>query len=564
VLEDGMEIIWRSAGFARYWAVGGGKRPGMIYEFEDFTLDTGLFELRRGGAPVPVEPQVFELLALLVARHDSVVGKDDILDTVWNGRFVSDAALSSRIKAVRQALGDSGAEQRLIRTVHRRGFRFVGAVRERCEASQIGPSPNGTEILAPARTGATGETEMIAEALMERPAIAVLPFHDATDGAGGSYLADGLTEELIAALSAWRWFPVISRNTSFRYRGDMQTAPEIGRVIGARYLVTGSLQRAGDSIRVNAALVDTVEDRQLWSASFRRGLRDVFEVEEEIAHEVVNTLEPEVHTAEVQRIMRKAPDDTCAWDLAMRAAWHANRSSVTDFDEAERLAGEASALDPAWSFPLSLIAMARFQRAMRSWSSSAAHTAFADTLEAACRALEVDRNSWMAHALAGVGELWTNLHYDRALDHIQQAIKLNPSAAWCYHFGGCICGFAGELDTAIAHQSRVFRVDPAYPYTAVVEADLALWSMLADDLDRSLAHINRSVEWDPAYGRGWQRFVSLHGLRGDREQSDRGLRRLAELKQPVDRDYMITTYPFRDPAHRETFFRGLRLAGINL
>lgn len=537
----------------------------MIYAFEEYTLDTRLYELRRGPEPVAVEPQVFGLLALLLSGRGRVVTKDEILEEVWQGRIVSEAALSSRIKAARRAIGDDGTAQRLIRTVQRRGFRFVGMVQEIVEpsAAQVQPQP-AAAFLPTSQPREAERAELIAGALLERPAIAVLPFHDTTDGAGSSYLADGITEEVIAELSAWRWFPVISRNTAFRHRGSSLTAPEIGRAVGARYLLTGSLQRSGTRLKLNAALIDAEADRQLWSGRFLRDLEEVFLLEEELAQEVVGTLEPQLREAEVQRILHKAPGDLNAWDLAMRAAWHASRTSAADYDAAEKLASEAAGRQPGWCFPYALLAFVKFQRAMRSWSRADARTAFAETLGAARQALDIDSGSWLAHALAGVGELWTNLHYDRALDHVNRAIQLNPSACWTYHFCGCISGFAGNLETAVTQQRRVYKVDPVYPYTAVIEADLALWTMLSGRLDEAGRHLDLSLQWDPAYGRALQRLVAFGGLLGERDTAARGLARLAELGLPLDRDYLVSSYPFRDPAHRETFFRGLRQAGINL
>lgn len=537
----------------------------MLYIFENFTLDTRLFELRRGHELIALEPQVFELLALLVARREQVVSKDEILEEVWNGRIVSEAALSSRIKTVRRAIGDDGTAQRLIRTVQRRGFRFVGPVEELSAPAQA--SPSAEAVLAPSPPDAlqhVAQAEKVAGELMERPAIVVLPFLDTTDHAGASYLADGITEEIIAELSAWRWFPVISRNTAFRYRGSNLSAPEIGQAVGARYLLTGGLQRSDTRLKLTAALVDTEADRQLWSGRFLRALEEVFLLQEELAQEVVGTLEPQLRDAEVQRILRKAPADVNAWDLAMRAVWHANRSSPADYDSAERFAAEAAARQPNWYFPYALLAFVKFQRAMRSWSSSDTRTAFAETLATARQALDIDGSSWLAHALAGVGELWTNLHYERALDHVNRAIQLNPSACWNYHFCGCISGFSGLLDTAISQQRRVYKVDPVYPYTAVIESDLALWKMLSGRLDEAGRHLERSLQWDPAYGRALQRLVAFGGLRNDPEAVSRALSRLAELGSPLDRDYMMTSYPFRETAHRETFFRGLRQAGVNL
>lgn len=536
----------------------------MIYSFDDCRLDTARFELRRGGALVPVEPQVFDLLRVLVEARERVVSRDELFERVWKGRLVSDAALSSRIKAARRAVGDDGAAQRLIRTVHGRGFRFTGAVRVDGAAAvdgAVAASPANGETALP---GASARTEALVDDLMQRPAIAVLPFVDATAPGGSGYLADGLTDAVTAALCAWRWFPVISRNTAFRYRESELATAEIGRRTGARYLLTGTVLTCGERIRLTAALVDAEADRQLWSGRIVRPLDEAFTLEEELAAQVVHMLEPEIETAELGRILRKSAEDWTAWDLAMRARWCLHRGGDTAFGEAIRLAEAAAERSPAWYLPYALIAFVRFQRAMRSFSAADATTAFADTLAAAERALAVDRGSWLAHALTGVGQLWCHRRHDRALHHVHRAIQLNPSACWNYHFGGCITGFAGDPEAAARLQERIFRIDPAYPYTAVIEADLGLWSLVQDDLATAERRLDRAVAWDPRYGRAWQRRVALSGLKDDRDAARTALARLVELGTPLEREQIVTSYPFREPAQRERFFDGFRRAGINV
>ena len=534
----------------------------MIYAFDDYVLDTERFELRRANAPVPMEPQVFELLTHLIEGRDRVVSRDELFQQVWKGRFVSDAALSSRIKDARRAIGDDGTGQRRIRTIHGRGFRFVGDVRATDGASSDDrPAPSG---LGAAERLAIRRSETLVAEVMARPAIAVLPFRDATAGAGASYLADGLTDEITAALCAWRYFPVISRNTAFRYRGTDATAKEIGREIGARYLLTGSVQCREAQLKVQAALIDCEDDRQMWSRRLVRPLPEVVDVEEELAERIVGMLEPEMRGAEMHRIVRKSVDDWTAWDLTMRALWCANRAGDDEHAEAIRLAEAAAGRAPDWYLPYALIAFVRFQRAMRSFSTADARTAFADTLDAARRALAIDQGSWLAHALTGVGELWTHRHHERALDHVHRAIELNPSACWTHHFAGCILGFSGDPAAARRLQARIFRIDPAYPYTAVIESDLGLWHLLDGEWDAAQAHLERAVQWDPAYGRALQRRVALGGLIGDRGLAQSALDRLAELGMPLTREQILTSYPFRNPVHRDTFFDGFRRAGLNL
>jgi Flp pilus assembly protein TadD len=228
-----------------------------------------------------------------------------------------------------------------------------------------------------------------------------------------------------------------------------------------------------------------------------------------------------------------------------------------------RLAAEAAAREPSWGFPQALIAFAKFQQAMSGWWTADVRTAFAETHQAARAALEADDNAWIAHALSGIGELWNNHDHDRALAHLDRAIALNPSASYTYHFLGCVSGFAGRIDDAVAHQSKVFRVDPAYPYSAVVQADLALWSMLSGDMERARQHVNRAVATDPGYTRAVQRLVMFTGLSGDRRAAVKAIGQLARLGT-FERSYYDASYPFRDLKHKQLLLEGFRRAGLNL
>jgi len=515
--------------------------------FGDCVIDLESYEVRVGGQPRDCEPQVFELLAHLVRHPGRLVTKDELVQMVWGGRAVSDAALSSRVKSARRAIGDDGTAQRYIRTVHGRGFCFVGLAED-------APAPAPAAASAPPTDAA---------AVMDRPAVLVLPWQNGTGDAGRDYLADGVTDDLIAALSAWRWFPVISRSTAFVYRNAALPVAGIARATGARYVVGGRLQQDGARLRATVELVDGLADRQIWTDRFVVDAGELFGLQEAIAATVVRAVEPELRKAELRRIQRKPPADQTAWDQALQALWHANRRTQPDFDRALALAEASAARDPAWGFPLALVAFVRFQQAMQGWARADARTAFTATHEAATAALAVDDGDWMAQALAGVGAMWSARDPDLALAHLDRALELNPSASYTHHFCGCVSGFAGQLDRAAELQGTVFRVDPAYPYAAVVQADLALWAMVQGRHDHARRHIVRAQAADPDYARGVQRLAALCGLSGDAAGAAKALGRLAKLG-PFDRAYYDASYPFRDPAHRAVFLEGLRRAGLNL
>ncbi|WP_158968228.1 winged helix-turn-helix domain-containing protein [Chachezhania sediminis] len=525
----------------------------MRYVFADFELDADRAELRREGQVVPVEPQVFDLLNLLVGAGDRIVTRDEIFDRIWGDRIVSDAALSSRVRDARKAIGDDGKAQKYIRTIQRRGLRFVGA------AQKIVPGVVAAQTPALAPTSPQPAPDSF-----ERPAVAVLPFDDLTSDGRPSPLADCLTMELSAALSAWRYFPVIAHTSAARFRGSPLSAADIGAALKARYLVSGSIRNLGNRLKVQVTLTDTETDTQIWADRIAQDVAGVLDLEEEVAALIATAVSPELEGAEARRIMHKAPADLTAWDMSMRAAWLLSQRNPDVLSEAEALATAAANHAPGWVLPYTLIAMSRFHQAMSGFSVADSGQAFQPTLEAARRALEVDQTAWIAHALTAVGELWSNRTHDRALLHVEKALELNPSAAINYHFGGCITGFSGDPTKARTYQERICRVDPVYPYRAVIEADLGLWHMLDGNWAEADDHLARAQSWDPAYGRALQRRMVLSGLTGNRDAAQAAARRLADLGQTLDPHAIIASYPFRRDDHREMFLQGLRFAGFNI
>ncbi|HEX6216419.1 MAG TPA: winged helix-turn-helix domain-containing protein, partial [Vicinamibacterales bacterium] len=268
-------------------------------------LDPERRELRRAGALVAVEPQVFDLINYLVSNRERVVTKDDLLDAVWNGRVVSESTLTSRINAARRALSDSGDEQRLIRTVARKGLRFVGAVGDAETIPSSGPPPANGGAVVPADDVPDETTSL---ALPDRPAIAVLPFVNMSGEADQDYFSDGISEDIMTALSKLRWFFVIARNSSFLYKGKAVHLKQIAEELGVRYVVDGSVRKGGDRVRITAQLNDVTTGSQLWAERYDRDLADVFAVQDEITESIVAALEPQLYAAENFRAQRKPPD----------------------------------------------------------------------------------------------------------------------------------------------------------------------------------------------------------------------------------------------------------------
>ena len=259
----------------------------MRFLFENQRLDADRRELVCAGESVPIEPQVFDLLLYLIEHRDRVVGKDELFDEVWDGRIVSESTLTSRINAVRRAINDSGKDQRLLRTVARKGFRFVGEVQVEQPAS---PSTNHI-------AGQGGEPPGLALPALDRTAIAVLPFSNLSGEPEQEYFSDGISEDIITALSKLRWFYVIARNSSFVYKGKSVHLKQIADELGVAYVIEGSVRKEGERVRITAQLNDVATGSHIWAEHYDRELADVFEVQDEITEAIVAAIEPQIYAA---------------------------------------------------------------------------------------------------------------------------------------------------------------------------------------------------------------------------------------------------------------------------
>ena len=285
----------------------------MQFRFGDHSLDTDRRELRRGGAPTALEPQVFDLLVYLVQNRDRVVTKDDLFQAVWRGRIVSESALTSRITAVRKAIGDDGGAQRLIRTVPRKGIRFIGEVRE--EARVAGASPSAPRL-----------------------SIVVLPFENLSNDPDQEYFADGITDDLTTDLSRISGSFVIARSTAFTYKGKPIDVKQIGRELGVRYVLEGSVRRSGDHVRVNVQLIDAESGAHVWADRFETDRRNLADAQREITGRLAESLNLELVRDLGRRIEQDRAADPDARDLVMRGwAWYHRPRSMAATEEASSI-----------------------------------------------------------------------------------------------------------------------------------------------------------------------------------------------------------------------------------
>ncbi len=301
----------------------------MRYFFEDFSFDTARRELRRGADVIAVAPKVFDLLGYLIGNRDHVVSKDDLIKAIWQGRIVSDVALTTRLNAARRAIDNSGDEQRLIRTFPRKGVRFIGTVHE---------------TAVPAGATVSDGSPKPGFAIPDKPSLVVLPFTNLSSDPEQEYFVDGVTESLTTDLSRMVGIFVIGRNTAFTYKGKHVDLKQIGRELGVRYVLEGSVQRNGSRMRINVQLIDAETGNHLWAERFDKPIADLFDMQDEIGARLANQLGTELVTAEARRAAQAPLPDSM--DLYFQGMACVNRGSdPANLSHARRFFEQALCLD---------------------------------------------------------------------------------------------------------------------------------------------------------------------------------------------------------------------------
>jgi len=517
----------------------------MIYAFADCELDTQLIELRRGGAPVPVEPQVFEVLRYFVEHPDRAVTKGEIYKHIWHGRIVSESALNSRIKSARQAIGDNGSDQRMIRTLRGLGFRFLTPVTTAAPVLGVGAAEDAS---APIPESA-------------RTSIAVLPFRNLSDSPEQDYLADGVSDEIANLLSQHRWLQVIARGSSFALRDRDSDPDSIGRSLGVRYLLEGSVHRAGDQLRASAKLISALDGEQIWSKHYDRKITNIFELQDDIAQTIAATLAPELEEVEEVVASRKPRENLTAWDYYLRGRARLFEFTAEGLAEAERLFGRAVAIDPELASAHAGLSYVLIQEAFYGEATRRSSVLEA-ALASARRAVEADSRDAAAHFALGRAYSLRREFFE-AEQELRTALDLNPSYAQAYFALGFTFVSSRRPAEAIPCFERFATLSPWDPHSWTNHHLRALAHYWLGDLDQAESHVRRSISLPNVTRWPFATLVSILGAAGKTDAARLALQRLRERKP----DYSIAVarddlFFLDDPKSEERFIDGLRAAGV--
>jgi TolB-like protein/cytochrome c-type biogenesis protein CcmH/NrfG len=513
------------------------------FHFSDHVLDVNLRELTRGGESVAVEPQVFDLLVHLIENRDHVVTKDDLIETVWDGRIVSESTLTSRINAARRAVGDSGKDQIMIRTIARKGFRFVGDVRAG----------------VPQRLDPTGELLHPPLPALDRAAIAVLPFANLSGEPEQEYFSEGISEDIITALSKLRWFYVIARNSSFIYKQKSVHHRRIGEELGVGYVVEGSVRKDGDHVRIAAQLVDVATGSHLWAERYDRDLADVFAVQDEITQAVVAAIEPQLYAAEDFRARRKAPDNMDAWDLVMRALSHYWRVTRQDNLVAQALLEKAISVDPAYGQALSLLAACHTFSAHMGWQSMSKTVPVAE--RAALAAIRADsEDAWAHYALASV--YLFNRRFDDCLAEFELALRLNPSFSPARGIYGVALSYRGRWEEGDRAAREALKFSPRDPFAAIYCGVAAYCQYVGGNYPEAIRLSREALRQRADFVGAHRVLTASLGMEGGPDAAKAALEGLRRTQPNITLAWLANELPFEHDADKANYVEGFRRAGL--
>ena len=520
----------------------------MIYKFGNCSLDVDRQELRRGTDLVAVEPQVLDLLLYLIRSRDRMVSKDDLIAHVWHGRIVSESTLTSRMTAARQAIGDNGEDQRLIRTIARKGVRFVGEVRE-----ARGPFDAGAASSAsPALLGT-------APRLPDKPSIAVLPFTNMSGDPEQEYFSDGITEDIITALSRLHWFFVIARNSTFVYKGQPADVKQVGRDLGVRYILEGSVRKSGQRVRITSQLLDATTGNHIWSERYDRDLTDIFALQDEITASVTAAIEPKLLAAEGLRAETRSTEDLDAWDLVARALSHFWKLTAAESATAIGILRQAVQRHPDYAPAHSMLAFAILVSAYVGWIPAGADRDLAAQL--ASRAIELDDSDPWAHLALGYFA-FTGRQTDEAVRHFEAALNLNPNFAAAAGSIGFALALDGQSDVAISHFEQAMRMSPRDPFNSFFFVGIAAAHYLASRYSEAIKWSRQAVQLRPGYLGAHRIQCASLAQAGQIEDANMAMSALRQLQPDLSIARIKQSVPYTTGpmAH---FLEGMRKAGLN-
>jgi TolB-like protein len=522
------------------------------FQFVGHTLDVARSLLQAADREVQLRPKSFDVLVYLVENADRLVPKEELINAIWPNVVVTDESLTHCVSELRNALGDS--TQTIIKTVPRRGYRFAAPV------SRLATSlaAVGTAALQPIPSDIDRKAE---PPLPDRPSIAVLPFQNMSGDPEQEYFADGVVEDVITALSRFSGLFVIARNSSFTYKGRAVDVKQVGRELGVRYVLEGSVRKAWDRMRIVAQLIDAANGAHLWADRFDGALEDVFELQDRVTEGVVTAIAPKLEQAEIVRARRKPTESLDAYDYFLRGCESLHLSTQDSTTEALRLFSKAIELDANFAAAHGMAAFCYVARRASRWMTDRAQeVAEADRL--ARKAVQLGADDAVALARGGHALAYVVEDFDAGKLFIDRALALNPNLAPAWFASGWLRVWMGEPETAIKHTARLMRMSPVDPFLAWMHSATAFAHVFTGRYDSGVMHAELALSEKPDLHQALRAAAVSNALAGRLEQARKAIARLRQIDPTLRVSNLKDLTPLQRQADIAKYAEGMRLAGL--
>jgi TolB-like protein len=525
----------------------------MIYQFDEFELDLPRSELRAGGESRSIEPQVFALLALLVEHRERLVSKEEIVEKVWDGRIVSEAAISSRIKSARKALGDDGRSQRFIRTLHGRGFRFVGDVRVTAAESRNARIHDHLDE-------ATDRTPATRRDRDARPTIAVLPFRIVGLADGQEHFAHAIPHELIEELSRLRWLLVTARASSFRLGAGEPDPREVGWLLGVHYLLFGTIETDGARLTVAVELVDTRTGGLLWADRQSAPIADVHAIRAEIRSRVLAALEIQIPLHEANQARLTVTEDLDAWSAYHLGLQHAFRFNHADNVVAERYFDQAVALDPGFARAHAGLSFVHFQSAFLRYTRDL-DGARRRARDCAAEGLALDPIDPFVNFTMG-RSFWLHGDLESSLPWLDRAVAVCPNYAQGLYARGWTESLTGDALVGRGHVDLAMRLSPLDPLLYAMTATRAFTHIALQEDQEAAQWADRAARSPGAHVLIAMIAVAAHSLAGDAVRASGWADFVRERDAGLSLREFFAAFPMRAEETKRRIAEGLARHGF--
>jgi TolB-like protein len=506
-----------------------------------FRLDLDRRELSRDGVRVQLGSRAFDILCVLASAKGEIVSKDELMRRVWPDVAVEEGNIQVHVSALRKALETGKDAQTYVVTVPGRGYRLVGLQ----SVPSIGRSSEPEKTLT----------------VPDKPSIAVLPFANLSGDPEQEYFADGIVEEITTALSRIHWLFVIARNSSFMFKGRAADVKEIGRKLGVRYVLEGSIRKAPNRVRVAGQLIDTGSGAHLWADRFDGSLEDVFELQDQITAKVVGAIAPKMEQAEMERAKRKPTGNLDAYDYYLRGLASTYLGTKKAIAEALSLFNKAVERDPDFGAAHGMAAWCHLWRHVNGWTSDRSQEE-AETQYLVRRAAVIGKDDAVALCFGGLALAFVTGDCEGGIALIDRALAINPNLAAAWNASGWVRTFLGETDVAIEHIQRAMRLSPLDPLMFVMYHVTGFAHFVASRYGEAALWAGKALREQPNFLAAIRLSAAGHALSGHLDQARNAVVRARELDPAMRLSNLSNRVgPFRSEDFSK-YREALQMAGL--